>query len=63
MMNDVKDGLAQVLKGVLVLVGPMPEQSTQAIIEFELAIELLLLGLGAQFEIGKVLARESSLSW
>jgi hypothetical protein len=63
MMNDVKDGLAQVLKGVLVLVGPMSEQSTQAIIEFELAIELLLLGLGAQFESGKVLARESSLSW
>jgi hypothetical protein len=47
MMNDVKDGLAQVLKGVLVLVGPMSEQSTPAIIEFELAIELLLLGVGA----------------
>jgi hypothetical protein len=48
---DVKDGLAQVFKGVLVLVSPMPEQSTQA-----------MLGVGAQFEIGKFLARES-LSW
>jgi hypothetical protein len=44
-MKDVEGGLAQVrgvlqsntdsLKGVLVLVGPMTEQSTQAIIEFE----------------------------
>jgi hypothetical protein len=33
------------------------EQSTQAVVEFELAVELLLPGAGAQFEVGEVLAR------
>jgi hypothetical protein len=66
MMNNVKDGLAQVhgvlqsnadrIKGILVLVSPMPEQSTQAIVEFELAVELCLSGAGAQFEVGEFLA-------
>jgi hypothetical protein len=72
MMNNVEDGLAQVhgvlqsnadsLKGILVLVGPMPEQSTHAIVEFEPAVELLLPGAGARFEVGEFLAR-ASLSW
>jgi hypothetical protein len=72
MVNDVEDLLTQVhgvlqsntdsLKGMLVLVDPMPEQSTQVIVELELAVELLLSGAGARFEVGEFLARVS-LPW
>jgi hypothetical protein len=72
MMNDVKDGLAQAhgvlqsnvdsLKGVLVLVDPMAEQSTKAIIELEPTVELLLSRADTRFEVRKVLA-QVSLSW
>jgi hypothetical protein len=72
MMNDIQDGLAQVhgilqsnadsLKSVLVFVDPMAEQSTKAIIVLEPTVELLLSGVGTQFEVREVLARVS-LSW
>jgi hypothetical protein len=68
-MVNVEDGLTQIhgvlqsnadsLKRVLVLVGPVPEQSTQAVIKFESAVELLRSGAGARFEVGEVLARVS----
>jgi hypothetical protein len=50
MVNDVEDGLTQVhgvlqsnadsLEGILVLVDPVPKQSTQAVVEFKPAVEL-----------------------
>jgi hypothetical protein len=65
-------GLAQVhgvlqsntdsLKSMLVFVNPMAEQSTKAIIEVELTVELLLSGADMRFEVCKVLALVS-LSW
>jgi hypothetical protein len=48
-IHGVLQSNADSLKDVLVLVG-------QAVIEFELAVELLLSGVGARSEVGKVLA-------